>query len=312
MCKKQLKDQSEKQKTPTWLFAVIAIFLLLIIVLLIWIMIYKMGDINLSRNLTVENWFSFTVTSIDIIITLFVGYQIFSIVEIRREIKDAEGKYEELKNDTEQFKADFRGFQSKLEKEMGAFKLELLNKYNVTERELMKEMNENTQKVDWYLKDLKKEHWDRLNDLNESIGKSKETQEDIKKEMDDILDKWGTIQEKQEESCMDISKALFALSHTYPDEEIKVYLLISSVEIYPTIENNESGLNVFLDQMLDHLDNIDKLKQNPLVQEKARNLRNIHLDNFTDKEGIEKKINKILYLIDEKTPLAEEEKQKDS
>lgn len=195
---------------------------------------------------------------------------------------------------------------------MGAFKLELLNKYNVTERELMKELNENTQKVDWYLKDLKKEHWDRLNDLNESIGKSKETQEDIKKEMDDILDKWGTIQEKQEESCMDISKALFALSHTYPDEEIKVYLLISSVEIYPTIENNESGLNVFLDQMLDHLDNIDKLKQNPLVQEKARNLRNIHLDNFTDKEGIEKKINKILYLIDEKTPLAEEEKQKDS
>lgn len=312
MCKKQLKDQSEKQKTPTWLFAVIAIFLLLIIVLLIWIMIYKMGDINLSRNLTVENWFSFTVTSIDIIITLFVGYQIFSIVEIRREIKDAEGKYEELKNDTEQFKADFRGFQSKLEKEMGAFKLELLNKYNVTERELMKELNENTQKVDWYLKDLKKEHWDRLNDLNESIGKSKETQEDIKKEMDDILDKWGTIQEKQEESCMDISKALFALSHTYPDEEIKVYLLISSVEIYPTIENNESGLNVFLDQMLDHLDNIDKLKHNPLVQEKARNLRNIHLDNFTDKEGIEKKINKILYLIDEKTPLAEEEKQKDS
>ena len=51
---------------------------------------------------------------------------------------------------------------------------------------------------------------------------------------------------------------------------------------------------MFLDQMLDHLDNIDKLKQNPLVQEKARNLRNIHLDNFTDKEGIEKKINKIL------------------
>ena len=313
MCKKQPKDQSEKQKTPTWFFVLIAILLFFIFVPIIWIVIHKMGDVNLSPNLTVENWFSFTVTSIDVIITLFVGFQIFNIVEIRRDIKDAEGKYEELKNDSEQFKADFRGFQSKLEKEMGAFKLELLNKYNVTERELMKELNENTQKVDWYLKDLKKEHWDRLNDLNESIGKSKKTQEDIKKEMDDILDKWGTIKEKQEESCMDISKALFALSHTYPDEEIKVYLLISSVEIHPTIENRESGLNVFLDQMLDHLDNIDELKQNSLVQKKARSLRNIHLDNFTDKEGIEKKIDKILYLIDEKTPLSKDkEKQKDS
>lgn len=303
---------SEKQKTPTWAIVMIAVLSVLLLSFFIWIITHKVDSIDLGSKITVENWFSYLVTLISILITLFVGFQIFNSIEVRRELKDAEGEYEELKNDSEQFKADFRGFQSKLEKEMGAFKLELLNKYNVTERELMKELNENTQKVDWYLKDLKKEHWDRLNDLNESIGKSKETQEDIKKEMDDILDKWGTIQEKQEESCMDISKALFALSHTYPDEEIKVYLLISSVEIYPTIENNESGLNVFLDQMLDHLDNIDKLKRNPLVQEKARNLRNIHLDNFTDKEGIEKKINKILYLIDEKTPLAEEEKQKDS
>lgn len=303
---------SEKQKTPTWAIVLIAVLFGLLLSLVIWIITHKVDSIDLGMTITPENWFSYLVTLISILITLFVGFQIFNSIEVRRELKDAEGKYEELKNDSDQFKADFRGFQSKLEKEMGAFKLELLNKYNVTERELMKELNENTQKVDWYLKDLKKEHWDRLNDLNESIGKSKKTQEDIKKEMDDILDKWGTIQEKQEESCMDISKALFALSHTYPDEEIKVYLLISSVEIHPTIENHESGLNVFLDQMLDHLDNIDKLKQNPLVQEKARNLRNIHLDNFTDKEGIEKKINKILYLIDEKTPLAEEEKQKDS
>ncbi|MCR5193863.1 MAG: hypothetical protein K6D59_11245 [Bacteroidales bacterium] len=303
---------SEKQKTPTWAIVMIAVLSVLLLSFFIWIITHKVDSIDLGSKITVENWFSYLVTLISILITLFVGFQIFNSIEVRRELKDAEGKYEELKNDSEQFKADFRGFQSKLEKEMGAFKLELLNKYNVTERELMKELNENTQKVDWYLKDLKKEHWDRLNDLNESIGKSKKTQEDIKKEMDDFLDKWGTIQEKQEESCMDISKALFALSHTYPDEEIKVYLLISSVEIHPTIENHESGLNVFLDQMLDHLDNIDKLKHNPLVQEKARNLRNIHLDNFTDKEGIEKKINKILYLIDEKTPLAEEEKKKDS
>lgn len=303
---------SEKQKTPTWAIVMIAVLSVLLLSFFIWIITHKVDSIDLGSQITIENWFSFTVTTIDVIITLFVGFQIFNMVEIRREIKDAEGKYEELKNTTELFITNSRDFLSKLEKEMSAFKFELLNKHNDTERELMKELNENTQKVDWYLKDLKKEHWDRLNDLNESIRKSKKTQEDIKKEMNDILDKWGTIKEKQEESCMDISKALFALSHTYPDEEIKVYLLISSVEIHPTIENHESGLNVFLDQMLDHLDNIDEFKQNPLVQEKARSLRNIHLDNFTDKEGIEKKINKILYLIDEKTPLAEEEKQKDS
>lgn len=303
---------SEKQKIPTWAIVIIAVQSVLLLSFFIWIITHKVDSIDLGSQITIENWFSFTVTTIDVIITLFVGFQIFNMVEIRREIKDAEGKYEELKNNTELFITNSRDFLSKLEKEMSAFKFELLNKHNDTERELMKELNENTQKVDWYLKNLKKEHWDRLNDLNESIRKSKKTQEDIKKEMDDILDKWGTIKEKQEESCMDISKALFALSHTYPDEEIKVYLLISSVEIHPTIENHESGLNVFLDQMLDHLDNIDELKQNPLIQEKARSLRNIHLDNFTDKEGIEKKINKILYLIDEKTPLAEEEKQKDS
>ena len=113
-----------------------------------------MGDINLIPNLTVENWFSFTVTSIDIIITLFVGIQIFNIVEIRREIKDAEGKYEELKNNSEQFKADFQGFQSKLEKEMGAFKLELLNNYNETEVKLMREQSESTQKVDSFINDI--------------------------------------------------------------------------------------------------------------------------------------------------------------
>lgn len=303
---------SNNKQTPVWLSVVIAFLLLVIAVLLVWLLINKIGTLKFCPTLPPENWFSYIVTLIGVLITLFVGFQIFNMVEIRREIKDAEGKYEELKNDTELFTTNSRDFLSKLEKEMSAFKFELLNKHNDTERELMKELNENTQKVDWYLKDLKKEHWDRLNDLNESIRKSKKNQEDIKKEMDDILDKWGTIKEKQEESCMDISKALFALSHTYPDEEIKVYLLISSVEIHPTIENHESGLNVFLDQMLDHLDNIDEFKQNPLVQEQARSLRNIHLDNFTDKEGIEKKINKILYLIDEKTPLAEEEKQKDS
>lgn len=308
MCKKQLKDQSEKQKTPTWLFAVIAFFLLLIIVLLTWILIYKMGDINLSPNLTVENWFSFTVTSIDIIITLFVGIQIFNIVEIRREIKDAEGKYEELKKNTELFITNSRDFLSKLEKEMNAVKFELLNKHNDTKRELMKEMNENTQKVDWYLKDLKKEHWDRLNDLNESIRKSKKTQEDIKKEMDDILDKWGTINEKQIESHLSLSKAFLVLADTHPNNEIKIYLLLSSLEIHPEFENQKSSLTKVLDVVIKLLNKIEKFK-NDTIQKKAKCLRTIHFEKQKHKEDIQKKINNILYLIDEKTPSVEGEGQ---
>ena len=312
MCKKQLKDQSEKQKTPTWLFAVIAFFLLLIIVLLIWILIYKMGDINLSRNLTVENWFSFTVTSIDIIITLFVGIQIFSIVEIRREIKDAEGKYEELKKNTELFITNSRDFLSKLEKEMGAYKLELLNKYNDTERELMKEQSESTQKVDSFINDIRREQWARLNDLNESIRKSKKTQKDIKKEMDDILDKWGTINEKQDESRRAISSVLIGLCDQYKeDNEMKIFLLLYAIDIHPDFKDNDSRVVDLLDIMLDFLDKIDKLRDDDIYKN-AKCLRDIHLDNFTDKEGIEKKINKILYLIDEKTPLSKDkEKQKD-
>lgn len=295
---------SNNKQTPVWLSVVIALLLLVIAALLTWSFIHKMGTLDFNSNLTVENWFSFIVTSIDVIITLFVGFQIFNIVEIRREIKDAEGKYEELKNDTEQFKADLRGFQSKLEKEMGTFKLEFLNKYNDTERELMKELNDNTQKVDWYLKDLKKEHWDRLNDLNESIGKSKKTQEDIKKEMDDILDKWGTIQEKQNESRLAISKAFLVLAYTHQDNEIGLNLLLSSIEIHPGFENRELVLSQLLDVMVKLINKIDKFK-NDTIQNKAKCLRDIHLDDFKDKENIEKKINKILYLIDEKTPLDE-------
>lgn len=302
---------SEKQKTPTWAIVLIIVLSGILLSLIIWIITHKVDSIDLGMTISPENWFSFLVTLIGILITLFVGFQIFNSIEVRRELKDAEGKYEELKNDTEQFKADFRGFQSKLEKEMGTFKLEFLNKYNDTERELMKELNDNTQKVDWYLKDLKKEHWDRLNDLNESIGKSKKTQEDIKKEMDDILDKWGTIQEKQNESRLAISKAFLVLAYTHQDNEIGLNLLLSSIEIHPGFENRELVLSQLLDVMVKLINKIDKFK-NDTIQNKAKCLRDIHLDDFKDKENIEKKINKILYLIDEKTPLAEEERQKDS
>lgn len=303
---------SEKQKTPTWTIVLIVVLSGILLSLIIWIITHKVDSIDLGMTITPENWFSYLVTLISILITLFVGFQIFNSIEVRRELKDAEGKYEELKNDTEQFKADFRGFQSKLEKEVGAFKLEILNKYNDTERELMKELNENTQKVDWYLKDLKKEHWDRLNDLNESIGKSKKTQEDIKKEMNDILDKWGTIKEKQDESRLGISKAFLVLAYEHKNNEIGLNLLLSSIEIHPGFENRESGLSQLLDYMTKILNKIDTFNDD-MMRDKAKCLRDIRLDNFKDKADIEKKIDKILYLIDEKTHLSKDkEKQKDS
>lgn len=303
---------SEKQKTPTWAIVMIAVLSVLLLSFFIWIITHKVDSIDLGSKITVENWFSYLVTLISILITLFVGFQIFNSIEVRRELKDAEGKYEELKKNTELFITNSWDFLSKLEKEMGAFKLELLNKYNDTERGLMKELNENTQKVDWYLKDIKKEYWDRLNDLNESIEKSKKTQEDIKKEMDDILEKWGIINEKQDESRLGISKAFLVLAYEHKNNEIGLNLLLSSIEIHPGFENRESGLSQLLDFMTKILNKIDTFNDD-MMRDKAKCLRDIRLDNFKDKADIEKKIDKILYLIDEKTPLSKDkEKQKDS
>lgn len=304
---------SNNKQTPVWLSGVIAFLLLVIAVLLVWLLINKIGTLKFCPTLPPENWFSYIVTLIGVLITLFVGFQIFNMVEIRREIKDAEGKYEELKNDTELFTTNSRDFLSKLEKEMGAFKLELLNKYNDTERGLMKELNENTQKVDWYLKDIKKEHWDRLNDLNESTEKSKKTQEDIKKEMDDILDKWGTINEKQDESRRAISSVLIGLCDQYKeDNEMKIFLLLYAIDIHPDYKDNDSRVVDLLDIMLDLLDKIDKLRDDDIYKN-AKCLRDIHFEKLKDKENIQKKIDKILYLIDGKTPSTEnKEEQKES
>lgn len=46
---------ADKQKTPTWLITVIATLFALIVVFLAWDLIHKMGDVNFSPNLTVEN-----------------------------------------------------------------------------------------------------------------------------------------------------------------------------------------------------------------------------------------------------------------
>lgn len=306
MSKEQKK--SEGQKMPTWAIVVIVGLSVILLSLIIWIITHKVDSIDLGTTITVENWFSFLVTLIGVIITLFVGFQIFNAVEIRRELKDAEGKYEELKNNTGQFKEVFLGFKSNLEQEMVKFKLEILGKYDDAEVKLLKEQSENTQKIDGYLKENEKEYRAKLEELKESITESEQTQEDIKKEMGDILDKWKIINEKLNESQMSIGKSLLVLVDTYPNNEIKIYLILSAIEIIPDIEDRESGLIYVLDVMTTLLDKIDKFKD-ASIQNEAKCLRNIHLDNLNDKEDIEKKINKILYLIDEKTISAEGEGQ---
>lgn len=302
------QKNSEGQKMPTWAIVVIVGLSVILLSLIIWIITHKVDSIDLGTTITVENWFSFLVTLIGVIITLFVGLQIFNAVEIRRELKDAEGKYEELKNNTEQFKEVFLGFKSNLEQEMVKFKLEILGKYNDAEVKLLKEQSENTQKIDGYLKENEKEYRAKLEELKESIAESEQTQEDIKKEMGDILDKWKIINEKLNESQMSIGKSLLVLVDTYPNNEIKIYLILSAIEIIPDIEDRESGLIDLLDVMTTLLDKIDKFKD-ASIQNEAKCLRNIHLDKLKNKEDIEKKINKILYLIDEKTISAEGEGQ---
>lgn len=299
---------SEKQKTPTWTIVLIVVLSGILLSLIIWIITHKVDSIDLGMTITPENWFSYLVTLISILITLFVGFQIFNSIEVRRELKDAEGKYEELKNDTEQFKADFRGFQSKLEKEVGAFKLEILNKYNDTERELMKELNDNTQKVDWYLKDIKKDYWEKLNEANRLIEESKETQDTIKKDMQDIVDKWEIIKEKQDKSRNAMCQAFLMFENQTDDNELKSYMLLSSIDIYPEIEKGEKTLITILDKLLRNLNKIDEFSSN-LVFNSTGCLKNIHFDNIKNKEDVQRRINKIIYLIDEKSPSVEGEGQ---
>lgn len=299
---------SEKQKTPTWTIVLIVVLSGILLSLIIWIITHKVDSIDLGMTITPENWFSYLVTLISILITLFVGFQIFNSIEVRRELKDAEGKYEELKNDTEQFKADFRGFQSKLEKEVGAFKLEILNKYNDTERELMRELNDNTQKVDWYLKDIKKDYWEKLNEANRLIEESKETQDTIKKDMQDIVDKWEIIKEKQDKSRNAMCQAFLMFENQTDDNELKSYMLLSSIDIYPEIEKGEKTLITILDKLLRNLNKIEEFSSD-LVFNSTGCLKNIHFDNIKNKEDIQRRINKILYLIDEKSPSVEGEGQ---
>lgn len=76
---------SEKQKTPTWAIVMIAVLSVLLLSFFIWIITHKVDSIDLGSKITVENWFSYLVTLISILITLFVGFQIFNSIEVRRE-----------------------------------------------------------------------------------------------------------------------------------------------------------------------------------------------------------------------------------
>lgn len=305
---------SEKQKTPTWAIVMIAVLSVLLLSFFIWIITHKVDSIDLGSKITVENWFSYLVTLISILITLFVGFQIFNSIEVRRELKDAEGKYEELKNDSEQFKADFRGFQSKLEKEMGAFKLELLNKYNVTERELMKEQGENTQKVDWNLKEIKKDYWDERIKLSDIIEKTNATQSKIRNEMNDINEKWNGIQTAQNDFSEKMTRYRNALINAFvfirlsndKNKTLSLYADLLGAALYEHVNDNQLPYyNKRLDSIIKRINEAEKkdmiAMKGRLINVSQSLKKVIFNKSAKEYDVIQQKIYMIIEMIKEKT-----------
>lgn len=305
---------SNNKQTPVWLSGVIAFLLLVIAVLLVWLLINKIGTLKFFPTLPPENWFSYIITLIGVLITLFVGYQIFNMVEIRRDIKDAEDKYEELKNDSEQFKADFRGFQSKLEKEMGAFKLELLNKYNDTERELMKEQGENTQKVDWNLKEIKKDYWDERIKLSDIIEKTNATQSKIRNEMNDINEKWNGIQTAQNDFSEKMTRYRNALINAFvfirlsndKNKTLSLYAELLGAALYEHVNDNQLPYyNKRLDSIIKGINEAEKkdmiAMKGRLINVSQSLKKVIFNKSAKEYDVIQQKIYMIIEMIKEKT-----------
>lgn len=311
MSKKNIN--SEGQKVPTWAIVLIVGLSVILLSLIIWIITLKVGSIDLGTTIAVENWFSFLVTLIGVIITLFVGFQIFNAVEIRREIKDAEGKYEKLKNNTEQFEANFQEFQSKLEQEMVKFKLELLSKYNKAEVKLTKEQSENTRKVDWYLKDIKKDYWDERLKLSDIIEKTNATQSEIRNEMNVINEKWNEIQSEQNEFSNRINKYRNALINAFvfirlsnDNKTLSLYAELLSAALYERVDEKKLPyFNKKLDSIIigiNEAEKSDMMKMKGVLISASQALKKVIFDTSAkDYDEIQNKIFMIIDMIKKKT-----------
>lgn len=282
---------ADKQKTPTWLITVIATLFALIVVFLAWELIHKMGNVNFSTNLTVENWFSFLVSLIGVFVTIFVGLQIYNSVESKRAMKDAEEKFETLKDKIEEDFNSMRKEYIDLTKGNNDFRIEMLERHNSLSKNL-----------DWGLKEIKKEYWKEITNLNQTIEESKKSQKDINTEMKDISSKWEGILSAQNDFRDAICKSFIVLADTNNDNEIKLYLLLSAVSVFDNFTGHQSTLNLLLDNIINAA---GKIKE-PIVLKNAcqsmvyNSLNKIPIDTKDGQQDIiNKKLHKAIYLIEE-------------
>lgn len=281
---------ADKQKTPTWLITVIATLFALIVVFLARDLIHKMGDVDFSPNLTVENWFSFLVSLIGIFVTIFVGLQIYNSVESKRAMKDAEEKFEALKNKIEEDINSMRKENLDLTKGNNDFRIEILERHNNLSKEL-----------DWGVKEIKKDYWKELTRLNETIEESKKTQQDISSEMKAISAKWKDILSVQDDFREALFQSFLLFESIKEDDEWSVFLLLSSISIFGNFRGNQELLNNLLDETTSSAEKISKpfvLKNKCL--DLARKIIDIPIGDEKEKrEIIQNKIYKIIYLINE-------------
>lgn len=281
---------ADKQKTPTWLITVIATLFALIVVFLARDLIHKMGDVDFSPNLTVENWFSFLVSLIGVFVTIFVGLQIYNSVESKRAMKDAEERFEALKNKIEEDINSIRKENLDLTKGNNDFRIEILERHNNLSKEL-----------DWGLKEIKKDYWKEITNLKETIEESKKTQLDIRTEMNDISAKWKDILSVQDDFREALFQSFVLFESIKKDDEWSVFLLLSSISIFGDFRENQELLNDILDEAISSVEKINKpfvLKNKCL--DLARKIIDIPIgDEKEESEIIHNKIYKIIYLINE-------------
>lgn len=279
MSQKQLKDQSEKRHAPTWLLVVIAILLLFILVLLIWILTNKMGDINLSSNLTVENWFSFLVTLIGVFVTVFVGLQIYNAFESKRAMEEAQNKFENLKSETEDDMKKLQEENRNLIKENNEFQINLLEKYN--------KLN---QSINWDIKEIRKEYWEERVQITEIVEKTKKTQSDISEEMNKIKDKWDEIQVAQKDFSDKMTQYRKALINAFvfirennSNKTLKLFADLLGVTLYDRVEEKQLPyFNSRLKRLVKEIEEADKeeiIKMKKNFIKESELLKEVIIDN---------------------------------
>lgn len=281
---------SEKQKTPTWAIVMIAVLFGLLLSLVIWIITHKVDSIDLGMTITPENWFSFLVTLIGILITLFVGFQIFSVVDVQRDLKDTRKMNEKLKTQTEEALNNIRKENMAFAKEQNGFQLKMLEK-----------QNDVTQKVDWDLKEVKKEYWNEITNMKEAVRETLQTQADIKKEMDDITIKWTGILDVNKDFRDALSKAFLFLETTDDRNDHRIFLLLTMIIIREDFSSNNKALDMALDRIISHLKKMtETTKIKNVLQSNSKKLINIKWDKEnSDSDIIQQKIYKVINMINE-------------